>query len=63
MTPQLTQTRDFVDPFDFCRACKGSGVERESLGGGKYISGPCYLCRGSGNRTVRVTPIMQENAQ
>ncbi len=46
--------RDLVDPDDFCRACRGKGGDYEDTGRGTRIFEPCYLCRGTGHRTVRV---------
>lgn len=49
-------TMDLVDTSDFCRRCKGKGGSFEfnsGLGHGR-IWEPCDLCRGTGERTVRV---------
>lgn len=46
--------QDLVDPNDFCRACRGKGGVSEETERGTRIFEPCYLCRGTGRRTVRV---------
>lgn len=47
--------QNFSDPTDFCRRCGGRGGHRERTERGTYITEPCDLCHGSGNKTVRVT--------
>ena len=47
--------QDLVDPDDFCRACRGDGGSRERNERGGYTFERCYLCDGTGNRTVSVT--------
>lgn len=45
---------DIVDPDDFCRSCKGKGGETERTERGTSIFEPCFMCNGTGRRTVRV---------
>jgi len=47
-------TKHLDDPFDFCRACDGYGGHYESTERGTRIFEPCYLCRGTGNKSLRV---------
>lgn len=54
MTTTPKKTPDLVDPDDFCRACGGKGGAVEPTGRGTTMWEPCYLCRGTGQRTVRV---------
>lgn len=49
--------QDLVDPDDFCRACRGKGGRQEKTGRGTRIFEPCHLCRGTGQRTIRVDAI------
>ena len=50
-----------VDPSDFCRACKGKGstysYEPSVLPPYRMTDryAPCWLCGGTGNRTVKVS--------
>ena len=53
----MTAQYDIVDPSDFCRACGGKGGHDEQTERGTNLFEPCYLCRGTGSRTVRVDPV------
>lgn len=54
----MPERNDLVDPDDFCRQCGGRGghTDREPLPGNpdRTVWSPCYSCRGTGKRTVRV---------
>jgi len=54
--------RYITDPDDFCRACRGKGGTHEPTERGTTIFEPCYLCGGSGVRSVRVGPADGEGA-
>jgi len=46
--------KDFTDPGDFCRRCRGSGLECERTERDTTLWMTCDLCRGTGQHTVRV---------
>lgn len=49
-----------TDPDDFCRPCEGTGrdVATEYVDGRyKSVSSPCWLCGGSGVRSVKLTEV------
>lgn len=46
--------KDLIDPDDYCRQCGGRGLEYERTERNTTLSTPCYQCRGTGSRTVRV---------
>lgn len=51
-----TQTSYLSDPDDFCRCCKGSGIEHEEGSRpGILCAVTCYQCGGSGLKSVRLT--------
>lgn len=57
----MTQAhQDLVDPSDFCRACRGKGGHDEETERGTNLFEPCWQCRGSGLRTVRIDPIQTQ---
>ncbi len=43
------------DPMDFCRYCKGSGIQSFESPTGRNITETCDYCGGTGNRCVRLT--------
>ena len=50
---------DIVDTSDFCRECRGTKMITETVQGYGYgqnrtITGTCWLCSGTGYRTVKV---------
>lgn len=47
---------DLSDPFDFCRECRGSKVTRYETERGTTLAEPCWMCGGTGNRTVKLYP-------
>jgi len=52
----MTTTAQYItDPDDFCRACKGTGSENHESPTGAYVISDCYLCGGSGCRSVKMT--------
>lgn len=51
---------DMADPSDFCRACRGVGRTRYETERGTTLSEPCWMCGGTGQRTVRVFPATTE---
>ena len=46
--------RDLVDPDDFCRACRGKGGQYEPTDRGTTMFVDCWMCHGTGQRTVSV---------
>jgi len=52
--------KDLVDPQEPCRMCNGKGEwsERDTYRGVTTF-GTCWDCRGTGNRTVRITSAPQ----
>lgn len=52
--------KDLIDPQEPCRMCNGKGEwsERDTYRGVTTF-GTCWDCRGTGNRTVRITTAPQ----
>jgi hypothetical protein len=46
---------DLVDPSDFCRGCRGTGGANEATGRGTKLFQDCFLCGGTGQRTIRIS--------
>lgn len=55
----MPTSSNIIDASDFCRACGGRGTIPEPTDRGATLYEICYLCRGSGWRTVRVTPAQE----
>ena len=53
---QNANIQSIVDRGDFCRTCGGYGTLRMENGHGGYVADDCDRCRGTGARTVLLSP-------